>query len=431
TEVQNTSYGIQNLATNETIERIGAFSELFVASLKVGQLDVSDLKLSGAYATAAYATQGSNYAEEMEISEDTEPGDIIAATPQGQLKAGGAESPEYPRGAESPEYSRGTEQFLVGVVSDSAGFIGNSKAAEGPEQSRRAIVGLLGQIRTKVSTEQGAISVGDPIAVSVTMPGVGVKSSEAGQVVGIALESFGDPAPVNMDDQQTSESISGFAVGKIMVFVNPHWIGGDLSVEEKDSQLVNLDPEQIRSALAGLGLAVDTEGTLTVKKIVAQNVEIGTPENPSGLTLYDENGNPRCVKVLSSGQLTSFDGTCEAITLANMDSATSSGTVTDTVSPTDTDITIISDDTTTSAEPTPEESALISSNPQESAESEAIAELVVDSTPPVIALLGEATISLETGATYIDAGAAAADDVDGDITPIIVVLNPVGQLPEP
>jgi len=231
--------------------------------------------------------------------------------------------------------------------------------------------------------------------------------------------------PLRVGKEKSRKKKNDFAEGKIMVFVNPHWIGDDLSVEEKDSQLVNLDPEALRSSLAGLGLAVDTEGTLTVKKIVAQNVEIGTPENPSGLTLYDENGNPRCVKVLSSGQLTSFDGTCEAITLANMDSATSSGTVTDTVSPTDTDITIISDDTTTSAEPTPEESALISSNPQESAESEAIAELVVDSTPPVIALLGEATINLEAGATYIDAGATAADDVDGDITPSIAVLNPV------
>ena len=43
----------------------------------------------------------------------------------------------------------------------------------------------------------------------------------------------------------------------------------------------------------------------------------------------------------------------------------------------------------------------------------------------MIALLGEATISLETGATYIDAGATATDDVDGDITPSIAVLNPV------
>ena len=225
-----------------------------------------------------------------------------------------------------------------------------------------------------------------------------------------------------------------------MVFVNPHWIGGDLSVEEKDSQLVNLDPEQIRSALAGLGLAVDTEGTLTVKKIVAQNVEIGTPENPSGLTLYDENGNPRCVKVLSSGQLTSFDGTCEAITLANMDSATSSGTVTDTVSPTDTDITIISDDTTISADATTTTDTSTGSTdtstttttdsgttvaPEESEPSSESSEPepVADTTPPLITLLGEATVSLEVGATYIDAGATATDDVDGDIIPSIAVLN--------
>ncbi|WP_342478582.1 S-layer homology domain-containing protein [Paenibacillus sp. FSL H7-0350] len=43
-----------------------------------------------------------------------------------------------------------------------------------------------------------------------------------------------------------------------------------------------------------------------------------------------------------------------------------------------------------------------------------------DVTKPVITLLGEATVQLEKGASYADAGATAADDRDGDITERIV-----------
>ncbi|HOS02158.1 MAG TPA: DUF5011 domain-containing protein [Candidatus Hydrogenedentes bacterium] len=49
----------------------------------------------------------------------------------------------------------------------------------------------------------------------------------------------------------------------------------------------------------------------------------------------------------------------------------------------------------------------------------------VDTTPPVIATLGSASITLQAGATYVDAGATASDNVDGDITSRIVTVNPV------
>lgn len=48
-----------------------------------------------------------------------------------------------------------------------------------------------------------------------------------------------------------------------------------------------------------------------------------------------------------------------------------------------------------------------------------------DTTPPVITLLGEAAVTLTQNSTYTDAGATAADDVDGDITPKIATTNTV------
>ena len=50
---------------------------------------------------------------------------------------------------------------------------------------------------------------------------------------------------------------------------------------------------------------------------------------------------------------------------------------------------------------------------------------VVDTTVPAITLLGNDPVSIEVGATYADAGATALDNVDGNITPSIVVVNPV------
>lgn len=48
-----------------------------------------------------------------------------------------------------------------------------------------------------------------------------------------------------------------------------------------------------------------------------------------------------------------------------------------------------------------------------------------DTTPPVITLVGTATVNVVLQTTYIDQGATATDDVDGDLTSSIVVNNPV------
>jgi hypothetical protein len=48
-----------------------------------------------------------------------------------------------------------------------------------------------------------------------------------------------------------------------------------------------------------------------------------------------------------------------------------------------------------------------------------------DTAPPVIQLLGQATVNLTVEASYTDAGATASDAVDGDLTAKIKVTNPV------
>jgi len=50
---------------------------------------------------------------------------------------------------------------------------------------------------------------------------------------------------------------------------------------------------------------------------------------------------------------------------------------------------------------------------------------VVDISTPIITLLGDNPITIEIGSEYVDAGATASDDADGDITSSIIVVNSV------
>jgi len=49
----------------------------------------------------------------------------------------------------------------------------------------------------------------------------------------------------------------------------------------------------------------------------------------------------------------------------------------------------------------------------------------LDTTPPVITLNGNMAINVALGSTYVDAGATATDDVDGNLTSSIVTVNSV------
>lgn len=49
----------------------------------------------------------------------------------------------------------------------------------------------------------------------------------------------------------------------------------------------------------------------------------------------------------------------------------------------------------------------------------------IDTIPPVITLLGNNPVNIQVGSSYVDAGATASDNIDGDITGKIIVVNPV------
>ena len=142
----------------------------------------------------AYNTGGADFAERVSVPEPTEAGDVIGADSTGNRKSL-------------------TGDRIIGVISDSAGFIGNDK--EGLDKATNPVVGLLGQIRTKVATESGAIKKGDFLSLSAT-PGVAKKATSGGEVLGTALEDF-----------------SGTGVGKIAVLVRPGWYMPDVAMTDQ------------------------------------------------------------------------------------------------------------------------------------------------------------------------------------------------------
>lgn len=102
---------------------------------------------------------------------------------------------------------------IVGVISTNPAFIGNN-IGDGTEDLRGnplyRLVGLVGQIDTKVTTSDGAIAVGDPISTSSISAGMGAKAHGPVRIVGFALEPLSS------------------GTGVIRILVNPQWYGGDV-----------------------------------------------------------------------------------------------------------------------------------------------------------------------------------------------------------
>ncbi|MDZ4227751.1 MAG: hypothetical protein U1E54_00735, partial [Candidatus Levybacteria bacterium] len=123
---------------------------------------------------------------------------------------------------------------IIGVASEHPAFLGGENLG-----NKSISVGLVGQVKTRVSTANGAIKIGDPLTTSST-PGVVVKATQMGQIVGKAIEAY-----------------SGEGEGQILASVNISWynpsiqISYDGTLEGITNSVMTLE-EQL--ALQGLAL---------------------------------------------------------------------------------------------------------------------------------------------------------------------------------
>ncbi len=96
-----------------------------------------------------------------------------------------------------------TEQGkVIGIVSTQPAFTMEG----GLKDSVSRLLALAGRVPVKISTENGAIKIGDKLTVSATVPGAAMKYTGSGTIVGMALENY-----------------SSLALGKIVTYVSLSW----------------------------------------------------------------------------------------------------------------------------------------------------------------------------------------------------------------
>jgi hypothetical protein len=107
------------------------------------------------------------------------------------------------------------DERISGIESGDRGLYYLPQGSPERTQGQRQF-GLIGHVKLKVSAENGAIRPGDFVTCSGSRPGVGMKATRTGRVVGIAKGAF------DGDHEK---------VGLIEVYVNPHtWLADSTTV---------------------------------------------------------------------------------------------------------------------------------------------------------------------------------------------------------
>ena len=161
-------------------------------------------KIQGGASAVAYTTTAADYAEYFLIANKNDhpvKGDLVVLAPTMNKAVTKGKAGINPL-------------VFAGVVSENPGFIGNGPICKIEDQNcdknyqeSNALVGIKGQVKTKVTTSNGEINVGDPITVS-TIAGVGMKATTANQIVGYALENYNEAEG---------------KIGEVLVLINPTW----------------------------------------------------------------------------------------------------------------------------------------------------------------------------------------------------------------
>ncbi|MDP1884191.1 MAG: hypothetical protein Q8L10_02380 [Candidatus Moranbacteria bacterium] len=156
------------------------------------------------------AELGADLAENYYTQDDSiEPGDVVAIN--GDISAGIKKSEKI------------YDQNVIGVISTNPGITLDD--AIGIGQGRPVAVALAGRIPVKVSSENGRVKAGDYLTAS-SVPGVAMKATKTGLVIGQALQDFG-----YADD----------TVGLVLTFVKNAYFNGAQIVDSENEILSGTD----------------------------------------------------------------------------------------------------------------------------------------------------------------------------------------------
>ncbi len=209
--------GINTESLNSKFIQFFANSTVDEKGTQVGSISLNN---SG----VVYQTAGADFAEYFNVSGKNDVGDIIGINPQGVNKA-----------------TDGNK--LIGVVSNVAGFVGNIN--EQIDEKNRTLVGIVGQVQTNITNENGTIEMGDEIAIG-SAKGYGVKAIKSGYIVGKALENIN-----NISNEKCSEDIKNLLTnsgeqikcGKIKILIQPMWFNSSLNITYKGNETLDKNNE--------------------------------------------------------------------------------------------------------------------------------------------------------------------------------------------
>jgi hypothetical protein len=171
------------------------------------------------YASNHVAIAPADLAENYISSQELEPGDIVMPAGDGNNLAIVKSTTSY-------------QSQIIGVISTKPGVVLNSDAQTDSVHPNKYPIALSGRVPVKVSIVNGVVRTGDLLTSSAT-PGIAMKATKAGPIIGKALEDFSSQTP-------------GIIMAYISIsFGNPNMsLADDGNLNLSDQLLSNLKTDQ-------------------------------------------------------------------------------------------------------------------------------------------------------------------------------------------
>lgn len=207
---------------------------------------------SGTIYASNTTLQSADVAENYISSQILEPGDIVMPEGKNNNQAVIKTTQSY-------------QPQAIGIISTKPGITLNSDILTDSDHPYLLPLALSGRVPVKISSENGAIQAGDYITSS-SLPGVGMKATRPGMIIGKALENYSNQNP------QT--------ISKIMIIVNLSYIT-DPSNSTRLSNEYNLNDNS--SVFENI-----KAGILQVNKTLTNSLQIATDNITIGGQTFNE-----------------------------------------------------------------------------------------------------------------------------------------------